>query len=453
MDLSLIIPCYNETPILVESVRELVAVLRATRLTYELIFVDDASRDGTVELLERCRRQYADIPMRIIRHETNTGRGRTVTDGWRAAQGRIVGYLDIDLEVHARYIPAMVDAIDRQGVDGAIAWRIYKVMWSVLLRAVCSKAYHVLVHGVLRLPFKDTETGFKFFKREAVLPLLDAVQDPGWFWDTELMARAWFQGLRIAEIPCLFIRRTDKRSSVRVFRDSWRYLVALMRFKRQWLRCPSQTSLLYRRPWLYHWAMRLLHARRERRRFEAIAAHIPAGVSVVDVCSADCALYRYYLQDKGIDHLGVDLNPRLLYRGGRAGSRVRLMDVRREELPQAEVVVMQASLYQFIPDHHAMMQRLLRAARQRVIIAEPINNWSSSSSGWRRRLSQRWTNPGTGPVPHRFGRADLEQLFRQYGARLIQEHARGRELIGVFDLHDGNLEPADAVAEDDRVAV
>jgi len=214
IDLSLVIPCYNEAPILAESLRELIAVLRGTRLAYELILVDDASRDGTAQLLEQFRQQYAEVPIQVIRHATNRGRGRTVTDGWRAARGRIVGYLDIDLEVHARYVPAMVDAIDRQGADGAVAWRIYKVMWSVLLRALCSKGYHFLVRGMLHLPFKDTETGFKFFRREAVLPLLETVQDPGWFWDTELMARAWFQGLRITEIPCLFLRR-GTRTAVR----------------------------------------------------------------------------------------------------------------------------------------------------------------------------------------------------------------------------------------------
>lgn len=434
IDLSVVIPCYNEAPILAESLPELLAALRGMRLTSELILVDDASRDGTVSLLEECRRQHTDIPIQIIRHTTNMGRGRTVADGWRAARGRIVGYLDIDLEVHARYVPAMVDAIDRQGADGAVAWRMYKMTWSVLVRALCSKSYHLLVRGMLRLPFKDTETGFKFFKREAVLPWLETVRHPGWFWDTELMARAWFQGLRIAEIPCLFIRRTDKRSSVRVFRDAWGYLVALVRFKRQWLRCPSQTSLLYRIPWLYHWAMRFLYRRRERRRFEAIAAHIPPGISVLDVCSGDGALYRCCLRGNAADHLGVDCNPRLLYRAGCAGSRVRLMDVRHGELPRADVIVMQSSLYQFIPDHHAMLQKLLRAARQRVIIAEPVSNWSTSEGGWRRRLGRLWTNPGTGPVPHRFVRAELEQLFRRYGVRVIQEHAHGRELIGVFDV-------------------
>lgn len=437
VDLTVVIPCYNEEPILAQSVEELVAVLRATRLSYELMFVDDASGDRTLEVIQACRRRYAEIPIQVIEHPRNRGRGCAVSDGCRAARGRLVGYLDIDLEVHARYLPAMVDAIDREGYDGAIAWRIYKVTWSVLLRALCSKGYHALVCWLLRLPFHDTEGGFKFFKREAVLRALEETQDPGWFWDTEIVAHAWSHGLRIKEIPCLFRRRTDKRSTVRVWRDSWRYLVALVRFRRRWLACPAQTGLLYRMPSLYHWAMRLLYRQPERQRLGTVAAHIPAGASVVDVCSGDCALDWHCLRGKGIDYLGVDLNLPLLSRGARRGSRIRVMDVRQEPLPEADLVVMQGSLYQFIPDHHAILQKLFDAARHRVIIAEPIRHWATAPPRWRRALSRRLTNPGTGPVCHRFSSLELKDLFHRYGATQIIETPGGRDLIGVFDL-DGD---------------
>ena len=434
IDLSVVIPCYNEAAILAQSVEELVAVLRGTRLSSELIFVDDGSSDETVHSIQACRQRYADIPTQSIHHASNMGRGRAASDGFRAANGRIVGYLDIDLEVHARYVPAMVDAIDRQGYDVAIARRIYKFARPVMFRALCSKGYHRLVRWSLGLPFEDTEAGFKFFRRESLMRVLDHVQHPGWFWDTEIMAQAWLQGLRIREIPCLFIRRTDKPSSVRVWRDSWRYLIALLTFKRRWLRCPSQTSLLYRVPWLYHGAMALVYRYTERRRLGEVVRYVPRQVSVLDVCSGDCALYHRWLKGHAADYLGVDLNPRLLHAGARRGAHVRLMDVRNGELPQADVVVMQSSLYQFIPHHNAILQKLLRAARQRVIVVEPISNWATDPRPWRRRLSHRWTNPGTGPVPERFSRPELEQLFRHYGASEIAEASTSRELIGVFDV-------------------
>ena len=243
LDLSVVIACYNEERILSYSVEELLAVLRGMRLSFELIFVDDASRDATLSVIEACRQRYPEIPMRVIRHAENMGRGKTVSDGFRAAVGRIIGYFDIDLEVHARYIPSMVDAIDRGGADVAVAWRIYKLTWSGLLRAGCSKGYRWLVRRSLGVSLKDTETGFKFFRREALERVLGLTRHPGWFWDTEIMAYCARAELKIAEIPCLFIRRADKVSSVRIVRDSVEYARALWRFRREFLSQPAQAEM------------------------------------------------------------------------------------------------------------------------------------------------------------------------------------------------------------------
>ena len=91
--------------------------------------------------------------------------------------------------------------------------------------------YHKLVSSVLRLPLRDTEVGFKFFQRERALPILNHCTDPGWFWDTEVMTRSYFAGLRIVEIPTLFIKRYDKQSSVRPVHDSIEYFRKLQRFR------------------------------------------------------------------------------------------------------------------------------------------------------------------------------------------------------------------------------
>jgi hypothetical protein len=83
----------------------------------------------------------------------------------------------------------------------------------------------------LAVQLKDPETGYKFFKRERVMPLLDQVQSEGWFWDTEIMVRSLFAGLTIHEMPCLFVRRHDKTSSVRLVPDSLDYARNLWRFR------------------------------------------------------------------------------------------------------------------------------------------------------------------------------------------------------------------------------
>ncbi len=234
VEISIVIACYNEQPVLRKSVAEVIEVMNITRYqnSYELIFVDDVSKDNTVEIIQELMATYPQVKMNLIRHSKNTGRGRTVTDGIHAATGRIVGFLDIDLETPARYIVSAALEIER-GADVATAQRVYKFLWRTFYRQILSVGYHALEAKALRLPLKDTEVGFKFFNRERILPILDDCEDPGWFWDTEIMARSFFAGLKIVEIPTLFIKRYDKKSSVRIFHDSLDYFQKLARFRRE----------------------------------------------------------------------------------------------------------------------------------------------------------------------------------------------------------------------------
>jgi glycosyltransferase involved in cell wall biosynthesis len=230
--LSLVLACYNEAEHLEASFAEIRDTLEQAPYACEVLFVDDVSRDGTREILARLVAAHAGLELRTILHETNRGRGATVTDGFRAARGAVVGYIDVDLEVHSRYIPSLVRAIDR-GADVATLRRIYAFQLRSLDRYFMSRGYSFLVRRLLGVTTADTETGYKFFRRETLLPLLDEIQDPGWFWDTEFMVRASRRGLRMVEIPGAYIRRSDKTSTVSGVRDSIRYFGQLLRFRGQ----------------------------------------------------------------------------------------------------------------------------------------------------------------------------------------------------------------------------
>lgn len=205
-------------------------MLEEMRRPYEIIFVDDVSRDGTRGILASIAAAHPDT-VRVLLHEANTGRGQTVTDGFRMARGAIAGYLDVDLEVHARYIPSLVKAIER-GADVATVRRIYAFQLRSLDRYAMSRGYSFLVRRMLGVSLRDTETGYKFFRRERALPVLEEIRDPGWFWDTEFMVRAVRRGLTVAEVPGAYIRRFDKTSTVSGMRDSLRYFGKLVAFRR-----------------------------------------------------------------------------------------------------------------------------------------------------------------------------------------------------------------------------
>lgn len=234
IDLSLVIACYNEEPHLRDSVREIVQVLARAQYTYELIFVEDCSPDGTrrvlSELTAELHASHPQLPVTVILHDHNRGRGATVRDGMRAARGRVMGFIDIDLEVHCRYIPDMVRAIDN-GFDVATGFRVYHVDGTNLARHFMSVGYRAMMRRATHTSLKDTETGYKFFHRERCQSIVDATLTDGWFWDTEVMVLCERAGLRITEIPVAFVRRLDKESTVRVLPDTVEYLRRLREFR------------------------------------------------------------------------------------------------------------------------------------------------------------------------------------------------------------------------------
>ena len=132
--------------------------------------------------------------------------------------------------MHCRYIPSLVQALEG-GAEVATVKRIYAFQLASLDRWLMSEGYSFLVRRLLRTRVRDTETGYKFFAREALLPLLDEIRETGWFWDTECMVRAERRGLRIVEIPGAFVRRFDKKSTVSGIRDSWEYSRKLLTFR------------------------------------------------------------------------------------------------------------------------------------------------------------------------------------------------------------------------------
>lgn len=229
---SVVLACYNEAEHIEKSFAEIRDTLTQTGWPFEILLVDDMSRDATREILQHIVESHRHLDLRLILHDQNQGRGATVTDGFRAARGTVAGYLDVDLEVHCRYIPSLVRAIEN-GADIATVQRIYAFQIGSLDRYFMSRGYSFLVRHLLGVPFRDTETGYKFFRRETVLPLLDEMEDAGWFWDTEFMARAARRGLTVEEVPGAYIRREDKTSTVRGLRDSARYFGQLLRFRRR----------------------------------------------------------------------------------------------------------------------------------------------------------------------------------------------------------------------------
>jgi glycosyltransferase involved in cell wall biosynthesis len=421
-DLSLVVPCYNEARHLRASVRSVVAVLEATGWRWDIVFVDDGSQDDTRALIrDMCA---ADARCRAVFHERNRGRGAAFKTGFAASAGRVTGFLDIDLEVHARYIPSLVAEIERHGADIATGRRHYLLRQTGgLHRAAASWAYRRLSDVLLALDLEDSETGCKFFRRETAGPIVLASANDGWFWDTEVMARARLAGLRIKEVPVQFLRRADKSSTVRFWRDSWGYLRALHAFRGVIGLSRRTKSPVYWTGHGYNLVMRALYGGEYERTAAAVAARIAEGASVVDVCCGTAQLYRDFLRARGCRYLGLDFNGDFVMHARRRGADVRWFNLLTDAIPAADYVVICSALYQFADRADEVVTKLRRAAGRALIVSEPVRNLSQLP-GSLGRVAAALTNPGVGDGHlQRFDLASFSALVDRHGGRIV--HAPG----------------------------
>ena len=200
-----------------------------------------------------------------------------------------------------------------------------------------------------------------------------------------------------------------------------------------------KTSVIYRSSWLYEACVLALYRSGYRERYSALAELIPANTSVVDICCGPATLYFGYLRHKQVRYTGLDISPTFVQQLLRRGVNGLLWDVHSSEaFPVADYIVMQGSLYQFLPDPANIVGRMLAAATRQVIISEPVRNLADSKNPLLRRLSQKLTNAGTGDQMNRFNEGLFHRFLEPYRltGQLVALYsiAAGREKVCVLDV-------------------
>jgi SAM-dependent methyltransferase len=199
---------------------------------------------------------------------------------------------------------------------------------------------------------------------------------------------------------------------------------------------PLPESLIYRSAWGYGLAMRVLYGRYYAARDAAVAAHVPDGSSVLELCCGPARLYLRELRGRTRSYVGIDANAGFVERLRSRGVDARRADVATAELPRADVVVMQASLYHFLPAPAAaaMVERMRAAALDRVVVSEPVRNLASSRFGFVARLAGRGAATAGGAHEQRFDEASLRALMAGFGSAVVHSGPLpgGREHVYVL---------------------
>jgi len=180
-----------------------------------------------------------------------------------------------------------------------------------------------------------------------------------------------------------------------------------------------------------------LYGRHYFTRYRVLADLIPPHTSILDLCCGPGILYQRYLRNKGVAYTGLDINQRFIKRVNEMGSHGLVWDLREDKpLPRADYVIMQASLYHFLPDPTSLAERMLNAAGKRVIIAEPIRNLSGGKIPILGTIAKRLSDPGTGQQPMRFTEQTLDSFFSRYSSHNVKTFVvpGGREKVYILDV-------------------
>jgi dolichyl-phosphate beta-glucosyltransferase len=201
-DLSIIIPSYNEEARLPETLQRIAEYLPTLRLRTEVLVVDDGSTDRTAAVAESFHGKLTGL--RVLSNGTNRGKGYSVRHGMLEAQGDMVLFTDADLSAPIEEAEKLLKPLNN-GYDVAIGSRamdrsLISTRQSIF-RETAGIIFNKIVRMVLRLPFVDTQCGFKAFRRERCRIIFEQQRIEGFGFDPELLYLARHYGLRAIEIP------------------------------------------------------------------------------------------------------------------------------------------------------------------------------------------------------------------------------------------------------------
>jgi dolichyl-phosphate beta-glucosyltransferase len=233
ISISLIIPAFNEA----KRLPQFLATIRAYGTEelsddYEVLVVDDGSSDGSRESMESLATEWPQL--NLLQHAQNRGKGAAVRTGMLAAQGELLLFADADgataIEEEARLRAAI-----NGGADVAVGSRlvseqgiVIKRTWS---RAVIGRLFALTARTLLGMQVRDTQCGFKMFRREAGRRLFEHLTEERFLFDLELLILAKRYGYRVAEVPVNWSDRPGSQLSLR--RELWQITKGLWRLRRR----------------------------------------------------------------------------------------------------------------------------------------------------------------------------------------------------------------------------
>lgn len=199
LELSFVVPAYNEEDFIEDMLGSIDDVIAGKHIPYEILVVDDGSRDGT---LARARR-YAgkNGHVRVLSYSKNVGKGHAVKTGFMKANGNVVVFTDSDMEIDLTVISRYLDALKYGDIVIASKKHSESQVHVPLVRKLLSECFNGLVRLFTGVPLKDTQSGLKAMRKSAFIDIFPRLAVKRYAFDVELLAVANLCGLKIVEMP------------------------------------------------------------------------------------------------------------------------------------------------------------------------------------------------------------------------------------------------------------
>jgi len=230
--ISIVIPAYNEERRLGVTIDEIKGFCEKKNWPYEIIVVDDGSKDNTLSVVKEKIKKLKDGSITAIEMSKNQGKGACVKKGVLNAKGEIISFMDADLPYSLDSLALMVDAI-KNGFDIAIGGRDLKeskadISYGIL-RKISGRSYSILIQLLLFKGIPDTQCGFKTFRKDIAKRIFSIITIKGFGFDVELLFIAKKWNLKIKRVPVIFTHSHD--SKVKLIRDSIKMFIDLFKIK------------------------------------------------------------------------------------------------------------------------------------------------------------------------------------------------------------------------------
>jgi glycosyltransferase involved in cell wall biosynthesis len=199
-DLSIIVPAFNEGKLIFKTINEIENTMENLGLDYEVIVVDDGSKDNTYEEARKAAKSNPRV--KVVRKE-NGGKGSALKYGFNFCSGKLVTFIDADLDLHPRQIPLFIKYMKKYNADVVVGSKrhpLSKIKYPSH-RKFLSRVYQIIVAFLFRLNVRDTQAGLKLFKYEVLKEVFPKVLCKKYAFDLELLVNANHRGFKIVEAP------------------------------------------------------------------------------------------------------------------------------------------------------------------------------------------------------------------------------------------------------------